>query len=66
MKNKWIKVEDKLPGIDQIVLFYCENGSIFQSFIDKDYDRIFLNQFLNGNNFTGKVTHWMDIELPKD
>jgi hypothetical protein len=60
--NEWIKVEDKLPDFDQTVIFYFEYGGMFHGCIDKDDD---LELFLKGVTHTGRITHWIDLEGPK-
>ena len=58
----WISVKDRLPEIDDYVLWIHENGSIFQECIDKDWDKEYLQYFLNGfgiKEVAGPITHWM-------
>jgi len=66
LDSGWIKVSDRLPEIDEYVLWYCENGFIFQECLEKDRD---VNKFLKGYNLSdisGSVTHWQKIAPPKD
>lgn len=63
MKDKWIKVSDRLPEPLTLVLTYTK------------YDRLYV-AYWNGNDWVSEgevnvvglagVTHWMPIELPEE
>jgi hypothetical protein len=61
-QSPWISVMDRLPSIDEYVLWTHENGSIFQDAIDKDWDGAYLRYFFDGfgrKELCGPITHWM-------
>ena len=61
---KWIDIKERLPGIDEYVLWIHENGFVFEESIDKDWDKEYLDYFLGGyghKETSGAVTHWMPI-----
>ena len=59
--EQWVSVKDKLPEIDEYVLWIWENGFIFYECIDKDWDRDIIEMFLGGykSEIHGPITHWM-------
>jgi hypothetical protein len=72
MKNKWIKVEDKLPEpfVDVLVYYINKTGTIFDQ--DEKYyaiDRLCtwkdgeIGSFAT-DRFFGNVTHWMILPNP--
>jgi hypothetical protein len=64
---EWVSVKDKLPEIDEYVLWWHESGNVFQEAIDKDWDREYLDYFLGGygnKETSGPLTHWTKISGP--
>lgn len=60
----WISVADRLPAIDEYVIWRYACGNIFQECIDKDWDKEYLDYFLSGyglKEISGPITHWMRI-----
>lgn len=59
---EWISVKDRLPEIDEYVLWRQGNGFIFMEAIDDDWDEDYLRYFLGGygtKSIAGPITHWM-------
>lgn len=64
---QWVSVKDRLPEIDQYVLWLHESGYIFYEAIDKDWDAEYMDYFLGGygnKETSGPLTHWMLPEAP--
>lgn len=69
MKDKWIKVEDRLPEAisgytvsEMVLVAWC--GGDAASVAEYDYER---GRWYNREDkIVGAVTHWMPIELPKE
>lgn len=53
---EWIGVEDRLPRIDQFVIWYSVEGNMGIWEIDKDDDMPWLKE----------VTHWMPLPEPPE
>lgn len=53
---KWIPISEKLPDIDELVLWLYESGGIIYDCLDKETD---VKSFLRGTFASGKITHWM-------
>jgi len=66
LENPWISVTDKLPDIDEYVLWRLENGSVFQEAIDKDWDKEWFDGFFKGYKNTGPIAHWMKVPQFKE
>ena len=56
---KWIPITERMPDIDELVLWLYESGGIIYDCIDKDWTSKVLKNFLWGTFASGKITHWM-------
>jgi hypothetical protein len=68
-KDRRISVNERLPQLDEYVLWIHENGFIFYDAIDKDWDNKYMEYFLGGygrKERCGRITHWMKPEAPKE
>ena len=67
---KWIKVEDRLPGVDVNVIALTSNGKVMVTsmYIPKDCRGKVLGKaaWHGSSTVTASITHWMYIELPKE
>jgi hypothetical protein len=67
--DDWIPIEldkeDGLPEIGEYVLWRCQNGNIIHEQTDKSSE-VHLRKFLEGNFFTGPLTHWQRVIQPKN
>lgn len=64
---QWIDVNDKLPGDDEIVLWWTDDGHILETDIPHDYDDEDVKKFLRGKSLCGvriPITHWMPMLKP--
>lgn len=70
----WIKLSDRLPPREK-VLFYHRDHGFFVGNLNSRYERIEADDlFMNGNDYfadswdlgTVKITHWCEIEEPKE
>ena len=66
MKDKWIKVSDRLPDNDDEVLVYhympiYEEWELAIAFYDER-----LGEFWTTDGRKARPTHWMPIELPEE
>lgn len=71
MKDKWIKVSDRLPEDEQRVLIVYRPNSLDRPLDDVQVDMIRYYADFDIDLFTQcpgwyKVTHWMPIELPEE
>ena len=58
MKDKWIKVSDRLPEVDTLYLV--------RALTAKDQPYTWIARY-NGKHWsTPRITHWQPIELPKE
>jgi hypothetical protein len=57
---QWISVEDKLPDIDDYVIWYYESGAMAIWEIDKDMNLEWLKKRSRGD----RITHWMPLPQP--
>ena len=73
MKENWIKIEENLPPIDEMLLICIDNNIIsfgrYGAFY-KDTERCFYNEGIDDRKITivygenAKVTHWQLLEKP--
>ena len=62
---QWTRVEDGLPEMDEMVLFWYESGNIVQGCIDKDDADLKIFKMIDC--LGAKITHWMLLpQPPKD
>lgn len=60
---KWVPVSEGLPEIDQFVLWRFESGYILHGVMNKG---MLLDEFLGGDDVSGKITHWMPEPEPPE
>ena len=63
-KSKWIKVEDKLPEVNETVFLYSDKGLKFVGRLSGDNewyvgDSISSWSFHAFDEWLGRITHWM-------
>ena len=68
--NEWIKVEDRLPKVDEYVLCVTKGGKymINSMYIPKDcYGKVLGSKEWHGSSSVrGSITHWLPIVPPKE
>lgn len=60
---EWIKVTDKLPDYDELVLWFTEDGHYWVEALDKDGNPWLFGTQVEGFN-TPPVTHWQPLPEP--
>jgi len=60
MIMEWISVDERLPEIDEFVLWCTEAKNMFVCEIDKDDDGSAFDRRPHG----GTITHWMPLPEP--
>ena len=56
--QKWISVDDRLPEKDEVVIIYTDRDFIYAGELIGD------TWFLDYDNWTETVTHWMPLPNP--
>ena len=68
--NEWIKVEDRLPEVDEYVLCATKRGKymVNSMYIPKDsYGKILgVKEWRGSSSVKDSITHWMPIVPPKE
>jgi len=65
--NPWVSVDERLPEIDQTVIWRYDSGGSFTDHLDKDMDMAYIGLFVRGSELTGRITHWMPLPpLPEN
>lgn len=68
--SDWIKVEDRLPMVDEYVLCATKGGKymINSMYIPKDcYGKVLgLKEWHGSSNVRASITHWQEIVPPKE
>lgn len=59
LEREWVSVEDRLPEVDEMVLFTNPTGYMWTMDMDKDMDLRWLQER------TG-ATHWMPLPTPPE
>ena len=60
-QDNWVSVEDRLPKADRNILLLSSDESVSTGYMSLEYGFF----FPDAANFTGYVTHWQRIQLPK-
>ncbi|MBQ2371545.1 MAG: DUF551 domain-containing protein [Bacteroidales bacterium] len=66
MKDKWIKVSDRLPENNDDILVYYYTSITEEWVLDIAYYDEGLGEFWTTDGWKVHPTYWMPIELPED